>query len=223
MIRMSSPDRGRVDRSMISSAARRTAPTSRLPHASVSEKIDVSAHISDLNLRLQETLGATVDGDLTLFGPPLEPVLGGNLILSQMKYTEDLELEKSLLNFSRTSPTEFVTVDLNKVIRETLTLVEHQLQKAGVQVTLSLDEKLPRINGNPGKLQQVFLNLVLNARDDSLAAPGLEPARNRLLQAARLVRDRPGPLLAHIARDAAQDLPSWRQRGLHDQGHPRPF
>ena len=43
MIRISSPERGRGDRSMISSAARRTAPTSRRPQASVSEKIDVSA------------------------------------------------------------------------------------------------------------------------------------------------------------------------------------
>jgi signal transduction histidine kinase len=32
-------------------------------------------------------------------------------------------------------------------------------------VKLALDEKLPRIRGNPGKLQQVFLNLFLNARD----------------------------------------------------------
>jgi hypothetical protein len=75
------------------------------------------------------------------------------------------EIVNSLLNFSRTSPTEFVSVDLNKVIRETLTLLEHQLAKAGVQVSLALDENLPRIKGNPGKLQQVFLNLFLNARD----------------------------------------------------------
>ena len=75
------------------------------------------------------------------------------------------EIVNSLLNFSRTSPTEFVGVDLNKVIRETLTLLEHQLSKAGVQVNLSLDPQLPRIKGNPGKLQQVFLNLFLNARD----------------------------------------------------------
>ena len=43
------------------------------------------------------------------------------------------EIVNSLLNFSRTSPTEFVSVDLNKVIRETLTLLEHQFAKAGVK------------------------------------------------------------------------------------------
>src|SRR5258708_7386510 len=75
------------------------------------------------------------------------------------------EIVNSLLNFSRTSTTEFVTVDLNKIISETVTLVEHQLVKADVAVKLSLDDKLPRIKGNPGKLQQVFLNLFLNARD----------------------------------------------------------
>jgi two-component system NtrC family sensor kinase len=75
------------------------------------------------------------------------------------------EIVNSLLNFSRTSPTEFVSVDLNKVARETIPLVEHQLSKAGVCVTLALDESLPKIKGNPGKLQQVLLNLFLNARD----------------------------------------------------------
>jgi len=75
------------------------------------------------------------------------------------------EIVNSLLNFSRTSPTEFVSVDLNKVLRETLSLIGHQLEKARVEVKLSLDESLPRIKGNPGKLQQVFLNLFLNARD----------------------------------------------------------
>jgi hypothetical protein len=75
------------------------------------------------------------------------------------------EIVNSLLNFSRTSPTEFVSVDLNRIIRETLALMEHQLAKSGVKATVALDEALPRIKGNPGKLQQVFLNLFLNARD----------------------------------------------------------
>ncbi len=75
------------------------------------------------------------------------------------------EIVNSLLNFSRTSPTEFVSVDLNKTLKETLALLEHQLTKIGVKTALSFDEALPRIKGNPGKLQQVFLNLFLNARD----------------------------------------------------------
>ncbi len=75
------------------------------------------------------------------------------------------EIVNSLLNFSRTSPTEFVSVDLNKTLKETLALMEHQLTKSRVTATLEFDEKLPRIKGSPGKLQQVFLNLFLNARD----------------------------------------------------------
>ena len=79
------------------------------------------------------------------------------------------EIVNSLLNFSRTSPTEFGEVDLNRVIRETATLIEHQFQKSGVQTTVNLAERLPSVRGNSGKLQQVFLNLFINARD---AMPG---------------------------------------------------
>jgi len=75
------------------------------------------------------------------------------------------EIVNSLLNFSRTSPTDFADVDLNRIIRETVSLVEHQFQKGGVATDLSLAENLPGIRGNSGKLQQVFLNLFINARD----------------------------------------------------------
>ena len=75
------------------------------------------------------------------------------------------EIVNSLLNFSRTSTTSYDDVDLNKVLRETVALLEHQLQKAGVSVSLHLEDGMPAIRGNTGKLQQVFLNLVLNARD----------------------------------------------------------
>ncbi len=75
------------------------------------------------------------------------------------------EIVNSLLNFSRTAPTEFVETDLNRVIRETVSLVEHQFQKIGVNLQIDLSEYLPTIRGNSGKLQQVFLNLLINARD----------------------------------------------------------
>ena len=75
------------------------------------------------------------------------------------------EIVNSLLNFSRTSPTEFVQLDLNRVLKETLTLIEHQLQKSGITIRSSLSDATPPVRGNAGKLQQVFLNLFLNARD----------------------------------------------------------
>ncbi len=79
------------------------------------------------------------------------------------------EIANGLLNFSRTSTTEFRETDLNQVIRDTLSLLEHQFKKAQILVELELAEDLPCIHGNAGKLQQVFLNLLLNAKD---AMPG---------------------------------------------------
>jgi signal transduction histidine kinase len=75
------------------------------------------------------------------------------------------EIVNSLLNFSRTSPAQFDDVDLNQVLTDTVSLVGHQLERAKVAVRLNLEPGLPPIKGNTGKLQQVFLNLVLNARD----------------------------------------------------------
>lgn len=75
------------------------------------------------------------------------------------------EIVNSLLNFSRTSGSAFDELSVNQVVRETLLLIEHQLEKARVQVRIRLEEDLPAIRGNSGKLQQVFLNLFLNARD----------------------------------------------------------
>jgi PAS domain S-box-containing protein len=79
------------------------------------------------------------------------------------------EIANGLLNFSRTSTTEFRETNLNQVIRDTLSLLEHQFKTAQIAVDLDLAEELPPIHGNPGKLQQVFLNLLLNAKE---AMPG---------------------------------------------------
>jgi two-component system NtrC family sensor kinase len=79
------------------------------------------------------------------------------------------EIVNSLLNFSRTGGAEMALVNLNRVVRDTLALVEHPLRRAGVRVETVLDPDLPEINGHLGKLQQVLLNLVFNARD---AMPG---------------------------------------------------
>ena len=75
------------------------------------------------------------------------------------------EIVNNLLNFSRTSGTEFANVDINKVITDTLALLEHQFKVAKIQVQSDLTPNICPIQGNPGRLQQVFLNLFLNAKD----------------------------------------------------------
>ncbi len=75
------------------------------------------------------------------------------------------EIVNNLLNFSRTSGAEFTEIDLNRVVHDTLTLLEHQFKTAKIEVCPELEHQLPSIQGNAGRLQQVFLNLFLNARD----------------------------------------------------------
>jgi PAS domain S-box-containing protein len=79
------------------------------------------------------------------------------------------EIVNNLLNFSRTSATEVVDIDVNRVVEETLSLVAHPLKTSQIQVVRQLGETLPAVRGSANKLQQVFLNLFLNARD---AMPG---------------------------------------------------
>jgi len=83
------------------------------------------------------------------------------------------EIVNSLLNFSRTSTTSFGEVNLDRVLQETLSLLDHQLQKSGVRVETDLAAAQP-VYGNAGKLQQVFLNLFLNARDAMTSGGTLE-------------------------------------------------
>jgi PAS domain S-box-containing protein len=99
-------------------------------------------------------------GDARL-GPVLEKI-------TQQSFRAS-EIANGLLNFSRTSTTEFRETNLNQVIRDTISLLEHQFKKAQIELDLELADDLPSISGNAGKLQQVFLNLLLNAKD---AMPG---------------------------------------------------
>jgi PAS domain S-box-containing protein len=75
------------------------------------------------------------------------------------------EIVNNLLSFSRTSGTQLTDVDLNRVIEDTLLLLDHQFKTSRINVLTALESELPAIQGNTGKLQQVFLNLFLNAKD----------------------------------------------------------
>jgi len=75
------------------------------------------------------------------------------------------EIVNNLLNFSRTGAAELANIDVNRVVEETLSLVAHPLKTSQIQVVKNLGDALPSVRGSANKLQQVFLNLFLNARD----------------------------------------------------------
>jgi two-component system, NtrC family, sensor kinase len=72
----------------------------------------------------------------------------------------------NLLNFSRTgNATEFCELNVARVMDDTLQLLEPQLRRSQIQIVRSYDKDAPEAYANAGKLQQVFTNLILNARD----------------------------------------------------------
>jgi two-component system NtrC family sensor kinase len=72
----------------------------------------------------------------------------------------------NLLNFSRTGgATEFTEVNVHRVLDDTLQLLEPQFRRNQIEIVRSYEDDLPKAFGNAGKLQQVFTNLLLNARD----------------------------------------------------------
>lgn len=89
------------------------------------------------------------------------------LLLKVAKQTERASnIAGNLLNFSRTgNATEFSEVDINTLLEDTLQLLEPQIRKSNIEIIKNYAEIPPKIYGNAGKLQQVFTNIIINAKD----------------------------------------------------------
>ncbi|MGD8530917.1 MAG: PAS domain S-box protein [Syntrophobacterales bacterium] len=70
-----------------------------------------------------------------------------------------------LRQFGRKTDIRKVNVQLNDCISGTFTVLGRQLELHGIKVELDLEEELPPIKGDRNRLEQVFLNLIMNARD----------------------------------------------------------
>ncbi len=73
------------------------------------------------------------------------------------------EIVKKLLFFTRQMPTRMTRVNLNGVIEQGLYLVEARCLKEGVELVRELSAELPEITADPSQLNQVLINLVVNA------------------------------------------------------------
>lgn len=110
---------------------------------------------------------------------PLTTVSGFiELVLEELPpdaaYRQDLELVlrearrargvvRRLLDFSRPADNLRVQSDVNEIVSEVLTLVQHLVRTNGVELRVQLREELPWISIDPNQIKQVLLNLVHNA------------------------------------------------------------
>lgn len=92
---------------------------------------------------------------------------------------------RSLLDFARPSETEMTEFDANAVVRETLDLVSTQGRFESVELDVDLSSALPAVSGNPHHLQQVLVNLLVNAID---ALEGTAEPRIRIHTSVRDAR-----------------------------------
>jgi len=70
-----------------------------------------------------------------------------------------------LLSFSRRSKPQRAQADLNQIVASTISLISHKLALSNVALELVLDERLPSVLCDASQMQQVVLNLVLNAAE----------------------------------------------------------
>ncbi len=70
----------------------------------------------------------------------------------------------SLLSFARERKEEKATVRVDRILHDAITLTEVQIRKEGITLKMDLSPRLPEIVANPQQIQQVFLNVISNAR-----------------------------------------------------------
>ncbi len=81
---------------------------------------------------------------------------------------------RNLLDFTRKEQPAFTPLDLGRVVDSTLALVKNEMSLSGIESSLEAPEELPKVMGNPRNLQQVFLNLFLNAIQAMPGGGGLD-------------------------------------------------
>jgi PAS domain S-box-containing protein len=133
------------------------------------------------------TVGQMAAGICHEINNPLTTVIGYSDLLTKKDLPEDLkqalghiseggrriaDIVRQLLVFARNIQPTRTMVDINDIVSRTLKLREHQLRIANINVIVKLASHLPYTLADPGQMQQVFLNIVLNAETEMKLAHG---------------------------------------------------
>ncbi len=114
---------------------------------------------------------------------------------------------RSLLSFARERKEGMTSVDVRTILGETLVLTETQIRKDGIHLAVDLPHDLPRITANPQQLQQVFLNLISNARyalNQKFAGADTD---KRMTVSVRVAGADEGPMMRFVFEDSGTGIP----------------
>jgi two-component system NtrC family sensor kinase len=75
------------------------------------------------------------------------------------------EIVQSLLDFARTPTGDMIPLQINQIINTSLKLVRDQSMFHGIEIEINLAKDLPEVKGDISRLEEVFLNLFINAAD----------------------------------------------------------
>lgn len=107
----------------------------------------------------------SVRAQLLLANPDIDSSISRELKVIESQVKRITKIVRNLLSFSRGSPVEKTTLDLNLLVEKTLSLVEHERNFDNLEIITELDSNLPPILADGSQLAQVFVNLIINAMD----------------------------------------------------------
>ncbi len=103
--------------------------------------------------------------ELLLDTKPDEKMLSDSLQKIQKQAERCRSIVGNLLKFSRKSDVDIVPINVNQTLTETLELLGKQLLVQNIRVLTEFSSLLPPYWGNESELQQIFFNLIVNAKD----------------------------------------------------------
>ncbi len=101
-----------------------------------------------------------------------DPRLHRNLSLIEKETKRCRAIIENLLKFARQEKAVFEPIEINRVVDDAVAIVRHQLELQGVKLERKLTEGLPMVHGNANQLQQVVMNLLMNAGQAMEGNPG---------------------------------------------------
>jgi len=102
---------------------------------------------------------------LPIMDPEFETQFSDSMAQIDTQIQRCKRITQNLLRFARRTQSVIETVDLNGFVLELVDLMEREARTEGIRFSTDLAEDLPDIQSDPSQLQQVFLNMILNAKD----------------------------------------------------------